>query len=317
MLRPFKTVFDKNARAGIAFDESRAGLARVRRMDNGSLSLAVRVLETSDAEDWADYAAAHVSGLELQRTPVSTVLPANAYQLLLVELPKVPADELLAAVRWRIKDLIDFPLEEAVVELLEMPRHVNRANAPVAYAVVSRRAEILQQIDLMRQADLRLDVIDIPELCMRNISVLLPQDDVGVAFLHFTDDCGYLTITQKGVLHLVRRLESGRRDLTAADNEAFILQERIAGISLEVQRSLDYYESHYDCRPVSEIILSPGVDLEALPESLTDQLGLSVSRMALDDLFTLENDISAAEQGRCLLAVGAALRTDTVPKQAA
>lgn len=317
MLRPFKTVFDKNARAGIAFDESRAGLARVRRMDNGSLSLAVRVFETSDNEDWADHAAAHVSGLELQRTPVSTVLSANAYQLLLVELPKVPADELLAAVRWRIKDLIDFPLEEAVVELLEMPRHVNRANAPVAYAVVSRRAEILQQIDLMQQADLRLDVIDIPELCMRNISVLLPQDDVGVAFLHFTDDCGYLTITQKGVLHLVRRLESGRRDLTAADHEALILQERIAGISLEVQRSLDYYESHYDCRPVSEIILGPGVDLEALPVSLTDQLGLTVSRMTFDDLFTLENDISTAEQGRCLLAVGAALRTDTASKQAA
>jgi len=294
----------------VARDGSRAGLARIRRLADGRLSLAARVFEAAANDDWADQAESHVSGMNLQNTPVSAVLPASAYQLLLVELPNVPADELLAAVRWRIKDLIDFPLEEAVVELLDMPRHANPGNAPIAYAVVSRRAEILQQIDMMKAADLRMDVIDIPELCIRNIAVLLPQDEFGIAFLHFTAECGYLTVTHKGVLHMLRRLETGRHALAEASGDEFALQERVAGIALEVQRSLDYYESHYDRRPISEIVLGPGADLDAVPVAMTDALGLTISRLNLDELFSIEGDISVEEQAGCLLAVGAALRTD-------
>jgi len=316
MLRPFKKSLEKHVRAGVMLDNSRAGLARVHRRNDGSLSLAARVFEAAANDEWPDHADSHVSGMNLQRTPVSAVLPANAYQLLLVELPNVPTDELLAAVRWRIKDLIDFPLEEAAVELLEMPRYANRGHAPIAYAVVSRRDQIVQQIEMMKAADLQMDVIDIPELCMRNIAVLLPQDEFGVAFLHFSDDCGYLTVTHKGVLHMLRRLESGRNALAKASTEAFALQERVAGIALEVQRSLDYYESHYDRRPISEIILGPGVDLDALPAAMTEALGLTVSRLSFDELFSMEHHMSAEEQGDCLLAVGAALRTGPSTRQA-
>jgi len=294
-------------------DGSYAGLAHVRQGDDGRLSLSIHAMAAGDGRDaWPD----RVAGIQLGQTPVSTVLATDSYQLQLVEMPNVPADEVPAAVRWRLKDLIDYPVDEAVVELLEMPRHANPGSAPVAYAVVTRRSNVLREIELMEQADLSLDVIDIPELCIRNIAVKLPQDADGVAFLHFTDDCGYLTITRKGVLHLVRRLETGRRDLLASGDD-FSLQERIAGISLEVQRSLDYYESHYDCRPVTEIVLGPGGDLNPLSAALTEHLGLAVNQIDLGDLFHLEDDVSAEEQGGCLLAVGAALRFEQTALQVA
>jgi len=311
MLRQLKGALTMNTRAGIALDGARAGLARVRRLNDGRLSLAVRVLAAdSGAGDWPDRAASHADDMNLRQTPVSTVLGAHAYQLQLLEMPNVPADELLAAVRWRLKDLIDFPVEEAVVELLEMPPHSNPGAPHTAYAVVTRRAEVLQQVEFMEQADLRMDVIDIPELCVRNIAVLLPQDADGVAFLHFTEDCGYLTITRKGVLHLTRHLDTGRRALAAVASDDFTLQELIGGIALEIQRSLDYYESHYDCRPVTQIALGPGAGLDTLPAALTEHLGVTVRSIDLQDLFSLEDEISPEEQGGCLLAVGAALRAD-------
>lgn len=305
-------------RAGIAFDGARAGLARVRRLDDGGLSVAARVFDTAiDEREWPEQVAPLAAHMALARTPTSAVLGADSYQLQLVEMPNVPADEMLAAVRWRIKDLIDYPVEEAVVELFEMPRHANPGNTPIAYAVVTRRTEVLEQIDRMERADLQMDVIDIPELCIRNIAALLPQDDHGVAFLHFTEECGYLTITRRGVVHMMRRLETGRSALTDAAGDDVALQERISGIALEIQRSLDYYESHYDCRPVAEVILGPGVDLQVLSDSLTEHLGLTVNRITFDDLFHMEEVISAEEQGSCLLAVGAALRTDAAAPQVA
>lgn len=318
MLRQFKGAFARNTRAGFALDGACAGLARVKKSDGGRPQLAVRVMETDDSDaDWTDRAASCADDMNLDRTPVSAVLGANAYQLQLLEMPNVPAEELLAAVRWRLKDLIDFPVEEAVVEVLEMPPHANPGAPHTAYAVVTRREEVVQQIELMKQAELRLDVIDIPELCLRNIAVLLPQDADGVAFLHFTEDSGYLTITRKGILHLTRRLDAGRRALESAASDDFAMQDLVGGIALDVQRSLDYYESHYDCRPVRQIVLGPGAGLDALPAALTEHLGLSVERIDLGDLFSLEDEISSEEQGGCLIAVGAALRQDQAAKDEA
>ena len=308
MLRHFTGSLAKNSRAGIALDGPNAGIARVRRQGDGAPSLAVRVFDA--AGEWLDEAAEHADDLDLQRTPASSVLSAKSYQLQLLEIPNVPADELLAALRWRLKDLIDFPVEEAGVELLEMPPHSNPGAPHTGYAVVTRRDEVLQQIESMERADLSMDVIDIPELCVRNVAVMLPEDKDGAAFLHFTEDCGYLTVTRQGVLHLTRHLDAGRRALADDRSDEFTLQELINGIALEVQRSLDYYESHYDCRPVTQIVVGPGAGLDELKSGLTQNLGINVRTVEFEDLFSLEQDIPLDVQGSCLLAVGAALRCD-------
>jgi len=312
MLRHFTGSLAKNSRAGIALDGPNAGIARVHRQIGGPPSLAIRLFDADG--DWLDEAAEHADDLDLERTPTSSVLSEKSYQLQLLEIPNVPRDELLAAIRWRLKDLIDFPVEEAVVELLEMPPHSNPGAPHTGYAVVTRRAEVMQQVESMQRADLHMDVIDIPELCVRNLAVMLPEDKDGVAFLHFTEDCGYLTITRQGVLHLTRHLDKGRREIAAAADDDFMLQELISGIALEVQRSLDYYESHYDCRPVTQIALGPGEGLDVLPAGLAQNLGVNVQAIDFQDLFSLEEDVSPATQGSCLLAVGAALRGDATPQ---
>ena len=263
-------------------------------------------------EDWPERA---VAGIDLGRAPVSAVLTSDAYQLQLVEKPNVPDDELQDAVRWRLQNLIDYPVDEAVVQVFEMPPHANVASPQTAYAVVSPKSEILGEIERMQRADLRMDVIDIPELCVRNVAISLPQDDDGVAFLHFAEDLGYLTITRRGVLHLLRRIETSHDGFADFDSEASVFAEQVASISLEVQRSLDYYESHYDSQPVSELVIGPGSGLDSLTGAMQEQLGIGVGRLDFNDLFEMASDMPAEDQGSCLLAIGAALRCEaSAPK---
>jgi Tfp pilus assembly PilM family ATPase len=80
----------------------------------------------------------------------------------------------------------------------------------------------------------------------------------------------------------------------------------------EIQRSLDFYDSHYDCEPLSELVLSPGSNIGGLAKSLNDQLGLAVSSLNLNRLFDMQSELSSAEQGACLLAIGAALRSESL-----
>ena len=92
----------------------------------------------------------------------------------------------------------------------------------------------------------------------------------------------------------------------------FSRSELVTTIVAEIQRSLDFYDSHYDCPPVSELILSPGSNIGGLARTLNDQLGLAVSSLNLNRLFEMQTELSSQEQSACLLAIGAALRNESL-----
>ena len=299
-------------------DGQRIELAVVRRHGDGTLSIDADNVENRDRDiDRARDSHAGIDHEDLQNARVSTVLHADSYSMQLVEAPDVPAAEMRDAVRWRIQNLIEFPISEAAIETFEMPPQRHSAGQSMLHVVVAHRDEIRKEVDHIRRAGLNLEVIDIPELCVRNVAVRLPQDADGVAFLHFTDECGYLTITRQGVLYMIRRIETRRGELADQPDDVFSLLERSAGVALEVQRSLDFYESHYDCPPVNELVLGPGPNLDTHASTLAENLGISVSRLNLDDLFTVGTEIRPDVQSDCLVAIGAALRNNDNPAVAA
>ncbi len=329
------------SRSGLSIDESMIAFACVKRRDDGTLRLSAAILyHDANNKKWAHRLAARMENIVPARSKVTSVLPDGSYQLLLVEVPNVPADEINSAARWQIKDLLDFPVENSVVELFEMPEQSTADRKSMAYAVATRRSSVQEHIELLQGAGFSLDVIDIPELCTRNIAIMLPQDASGVAFLYLTETHGILTVTRQGVLYLIRRIEKGLRainsaptdDSAATEQESdavlelqsspgdyegnsgfignFTRAELVSSIALEIKRSLDYYESHFGCGPPTELVLAPGSDIGGLAKSLNEQLDLTVSNLDLNKLFKMQTPLSPVEQGACLLAVGAALRSE-------
>ena len=62
-----------------------------------------------------------LSSQQLYKVPLSSLLAIGDYQLLMVEAPEVPPAELRAAIRWRIRDLIDFHIDDAVLDVFDVP----------------------------------------------------------------------------------------------------------------------------------------------------------------------------------------------------
>jgi MSHA biogenesis protein MshI len=80
-------------------------------------------------------------------------------------------------------------------------------------------------------------------------------------------------------------------------------------IVIEVQRSLDYYESHFAQSTVTGVVLGPlPWRTEGVLSYLSSQLGLPTRVASLEELIDLPTPLAPALQARCLLAVGAALR---------
>ena len=269
-------------------------------------------LTLADFRPWGDQGQEKVmaraaADYDLSRSRCTTVLDVNEYSLLLTEAPDVPPDELRAAIRWRIKDLIDFHINDATLDVFDLPGEKAAGRARSMYAVAARSSAIQKRADMMNTAGINLDIIDIPEMAQRNLAALLPEDAKGVVLLSFTPGGGLITISKQSEIYLSRSIDIGL-DMMASFPDAHELFDRIA---LEVQRSLDYYDSHFRQAPIGMIALAPMPhEVPGLVDYLRANLNAEVIVMDLARLMECRVEVRPELQSACLAVLGAALRQE-------
>ena len=246
---------------------------------------------------------------ELSHAAVSAVLGTDEYQLVQIEAPEVQPEELRGAVRWKLKDIINFPPNEAVVDVFEIPEQARYVESRMIYAVAARAEAVQRVVSLVKPRMRRFDCVDIPEMCLRNVAALLPQDEHGVALIALGENFAQLTLTCRGVLYLARRIDLGRQAEGSSRDAATDVD--VASLALELQRSLDYYESHFDRPAITEVVVASG-DVRAghLVGSLAAATGHSVTLLEVEDFFDVVDDIEPDTRWPGLLALGAALRDE-------
>jgi MSHA biogenesis protein MshI len=251
--------------------------------------------------------------LRTVRYECTTLLASNEYQLLSVEAPAVPQEELKTAIRWRLKDMLDYRVDDATIDVLDVPFEKDApARNHSMYVVAARNQLIEQRQTLFDNAKIPLTVIDIPDLAQRNISVLLESEGRGVALLSFDSDGGLLTVTYSGELYLSRRIDVSLAQITnAIGDEKVLLFEKI---TLELQRSLDHFDRQYHFISVSALQLAPlGRTNTGLADYLASNLYLPVESLNLETILDLAKvpELKGSElQQRYFLALGAALRLE-------
>lgn len=251
--------------------------------------------------------------LHLKKRHCSTVIQLEDYSIFSVEAPTVPDDELQEAIRWQIKDLVDFDIDSACIETFPAPHGSGINQKQQLYVVVTQRNILQQQVDQVRLTNTELDIIDIPELVLRNIAALLPESDAGVTMVYLTEKRGMVLISRRGQLYFARTMEVGLDALVApcSADEGLSLSNAPAfdHLVLEIQRSLDYYDRYFSQPPVGGIVFTPLLAEPAgLLEHISNSLDLPVRQLRLTDFMTFNCQPSQQEQARCLIAIGAALR---------
>ncbi|WP_314444713.1 agglutinin biogenesis protein MshI [Massilia timonae] len=239
---------------------------------------------------------------------VVTLLAGGEYQILNVEAPNVPREEMKTAIRWRLKDILDFPALEATIDVLDIPLDANARAQQSIFAVAARNTVIQPRQKLFLDAKVDLHAIDIPEMAQRNVSAMLEPEGRGVAMLSFGDDGGLLTVSYRGELYLSRRFDVTLAQLLEPDHER--KHQAFDKITLELQRSLDHFERQYSFISVAKLVLGPSA-VSGLDEYLSSNLYTPVETLDLATLFDLSRTPALADQAqqqRFFLAIGAALR---------
>jgi MSHA biogenesis protein MshI len=312
----FNKVSTGKGRIGLAFGASQIAVAVTRRDSAGPVLERCELLHLNPASG-VDAAGLAVQAAALPRMPLSAVLMPDEYQLALVEAPEVPPAELRAAMRWRLKDTIDFKVEEAVIDVFDVPEQNRGGQGRMMYAVAARRSAVDRYAGALAGVS-SFDVIDVPELCLRNLAALLPAAAAGVALLHLGETRASIVLVRGRTFYLSRQMDLARAAGAERTGPAGARPEREAGrridagaVVLELQRSLDYYERHFDQPPITRIALSPAGDRATdLAQELGRETGFEVMTLDLNTLLPCAAPIGPESQAACLLAVGAALREE-------
>jgi MSHA biogenesis protein MshI len=243
-----------------------------------------------------------------RQTATCLVLPARDYRIVPTEAPGVPAAERRQALRWQIRDQLDYPAEQAVVDGLSIPVATAGASAQRMYAVAAHADTVRGWMQAARTARVALRAIDIPETALRNLAVLAAGERAH-ALLHLGLRSARLVIVWQGELCALRQLDLSASALAAASADE--RAEQVERIALEVQRTADAFARQFQgVRPEALWICAASAD-DALVPALTELLALPVRPFAADEHLDLADGrglYDAAAAVDYTLVVGAALR---------
>lgn len=261
-------------------------------------------------EKWANGAATLRSlrrSRQLAQHRAVGLLQPGQYQLFAMDAPDVPRAEWQQALRWQLKDMVDFAVDHAAIDLLELPAGGTRQQTRVL-AIAASHDQVRALASCGEDAGAPWLAIDIPEIALRNISALVEPTGRAQALLHFADQ-GLLVVTLDGELLLSRSIDTSAAQLSQDDPE--LRQQAFDHAGLELQRTLDSFERQFSHLSLARLLVAPGAQIDAFCTYLGELVYTPVSQLDLTnhlDLRATPELIDAEVLSAHLRAIGAALR---------
>lgn len=302
---------------------------------DGAVLHAAQVVHSGDARPrvqwlWQTEAPALGNGLRaLQATrrlnggTLIGVLDRVQYRMQAADAPMdVPREDWRDAMRWQLKEQMDFPVEDAVLDVLEVPQSTQlRQNSALMAFVVPRQD--YTSVELAAD-DLGLgwSALDVPETALRNLSALAEETDKAHALMVFGQAHGMLVITFNGELLMARHIEVTAAAVTGGEEVRGAALSRAA---LEILRTIDTFERMHSQASLScmSVALPPGCVPDDVIEMLSELIYVPLKRFELGNWFDLSELGDQAERLNLhatfneLCVIGAALRAQVMdpPRQ--
>lgn len=236
-------------------------------------------------------------------------LARGDYQMLVVPEPTVPDSEMEESLRWTLASKLDFPLEQAVIAWMRIPRSGAGERDRQLYVIVARKAQVDEHAALFDKAQLTLDAVDVRETALRNIASLLERDQEGLGLVTVGPAGVTSTFTWRGELYLDRFFGQPLPDLVLGDEAR--RQKFYERVAQQVQQSMDLIGRNYPFVHIGRIVVAPTPQPLELAAHLRGKLPVAVELLDLAAVL----DLTAApqlrqpdHQARYLVPLGAALR---------
>lgn len=309
MLSLFKQRSEQNHRVAIWPLSKAIAMVHVNSDRNGNYELKLCELHPcAKLSDRAKVLKKICQSHQLKKYPCVSLMPSDMYSLHIMEAPPVPPEEIAEAMRWRVKDMIDYPIDDAVIDVFDVPDQ--QSSVDMVYVVCARKSEVKKQADMLLAAGFNLEQISITEIALRNIASVYDPTGQGMALIDLGSEGGSVTLSKDGVLYFTRHLLAADALFGShyTDQITPSMESWLDRVVVDVQRSLDYYESQYSQPATYSVKLVPlAKPIIGTKDYLEKQLGMDLEYLDIAQVFKVEDIINPDIIRQCLPVIGAAL----------
>ncbi len=228
---------------------------------------------------WADVFLALVDEYQLVGSQVSVVLSRNFYQTFNIDKPKVEASELLATLPFSIKDLVSESIFDLVIDYYDMPAQQRKTEQITVICLLKQRVLMIR--DFILGGGCKLESITIEELALTQL--LGNRNEANILISQQSHEL-LLTVVKDGQLYFTHSIR-GFNDLLALPLQE-VESALLDGLSLEIQRTLDYISSQLRINSIGVLYLALVCpDLKLLSEKLGTYLMRSVQPYGKDQQY--------------------------------
>ncbi len=195
--------------------------------------------------------------------PAVLVLDDDDYELLLVEAPNVPDEELSAAIEFRIGDLLAQPVEETAIQAMRLPDDAYRGRMSMAHVIASPNEKIKARVKWAEELNLSVEIITVPELSLLNV-LAASSIEQGIALLELGPSHGCIRLYQDGALYLTRQVEMGIDALDIQIDEVMPEENEVDSIEEVARNEINLEEMVLEDKSIESLSLEDEVDLSEL-----------------------------------------------------
>ena len=235
--------------------------------------------------DWQPAVRAMLSAMPTG-SHLHLVLAPDFYQLVQLDKPELSEEEMLQALPWQVKDLVSISPEDIVADYIDLPVHsAQQAKINVVVASLSWLKQLVQQVTQSGQQLLTIQ----PEEWLA-LRLVKPTASATMLVIHQPEQEVLIQIVREGVLYFSRRTRGlGRMHLYS---ESELRNGELDRLQLELQRSMDYFESQLGLGAVSQLwmLKSDLVDVTDALGELEERVNTPVRLMSLESSFNRQED---------------------------
>ncbi|MBN2054962.1 type IV pilus assembly protein PilM [bacterium] len=224
-----------------------------------------------------------------------------------ISLPQMSKEELEESIQWEAEQYIPFDIEDVNIDFHLMENFEESASSEMDVILVAvKKDKINDYVGLVRQAGLLPIIVDVDGFALYNEYELnTEQENANVALIDIGASVMNINIHQAGVHMLYRDITIGGNQYTDAiqkelnvsyeQAESLKMGEEVKGIhpddvlgiidsvnedvTLEIQRSFDYFKATSQNANIDRVVLTGGCSkVKGLEQFLQEKLGTAVVR---------------------------------------
>jgi MSHA biogenesis protein MshI len=298
--------------------------------------------------DSIDHLVRRLQSAGLKGMSAHIMLRPEQYQVLQIEAPAVPPDELRSAARYQIREMLQVHVDDVTLDVMRVGDDQQKGKSHL-FVVVAANAVLRSVMELADAMNWTVAVIDVQETAQRNLQSALvaidgAADRANAALVLVAGQQAVLTISANEELFYTRHFDLpegflsdqwGARSATpevvanaftpvveyVPDYSGVQLDPQDAGVAvlrdddqaqrlvLEVQRSLDVWDRSWSSMPLAGVRVYAGERSAELASWLGRQLGQTVLPLEIDALFPGFADAPPEQRSQCLPLLGVLLRS--------